>query len=71
MTETKQQQYTVGIKIPNKTYAGKPVNPVHTTLLFAGACDSTRLAKLKSTLDAMAPLLPISIKLGAQAQCKT
>ena len=34
--EKKETRYTVGLKIPNKTYAENPINPIHMTITYLG-----------------------------------
>ena len=61
----KAKEYTVGMKIPNDTYAGQKVNPVHMTLTFLGAADAEKLAKATTLLTAINAMRPIKVKVGA------
>jgi hypothetical protein len=64
--QPKPALYTVGIKVPNSTFAGKPVNPVHMTVAFVGECDEKRKSAIKEAMAKLArDFLPLRIKFGA------
>lgn len=65
--EKKETRYTVGIKIPNKTYAKKPINPIHMTITYLGEADEEKLAEAKAILEIINKLRPIYITVGEPA----
>jgi len=64
MEKNEIKKYTVGMKIPNATYAGKPVNPVHMTITYLGTADAKKLEEAKAMLAIINKLRPIQVKVG-------
>lgn len=58
-TKRKPLEYTVGLKIPNKTFEGKDVNPVHMTLAFLGHVSETQLTEVKTQLASIAGVVKV------------
>jgi hypothetical protein len=57
------KKYTVGMKIPNDTYAGQAINPVHMTVTYLGEADESKLARAKKLLSELNQLRPIKVKI--------
>lgn len=65
MENNSQKKYTVGIKIPNNSYAGQPVNPVHMTITYLGCADEQKLKRTALLLAEINALRPIKVSVGA------
>jgi 2'-5' RNA ligase len=64
MENNAARSYTVGIKIPNTTYAEKAVNPAHMTITYLGEADEKKLEDAKRMLAIINQSRPIRIKMG-------
>jgi hypothetical protein len=59
------KKYVAGIRIPNDTYADRPVNPIHMTIAYMGAADHDKLERAQQLLAELNAMRPIHIKVGA------
>lgn len=54
-------KYTIGIKIPNDTYAHQKVNPIHMTITYLGCANEEKLHKAEELLAQINQMRPIKI----------
>ncbi|MBY0109532.1 MAG: hypothetical protein K2X90_00250 [Candidatus Babeliaceae bacterium] len=64
MEKSQLLKYTVGMRIPNATYEGKQVNPVHMTITYLGEADEGKLEKAEAILATINTLRPIRVNVG-------
>jgi len=62
----KPKEYTVGMKIPNDTFSGKKINPIHMTITFLGAADADKIKVATGYLARLHQTRPIEVKVGAE-----
>lgn len=59
------KKYVAGIRIPNDTYADRPINPLHMTIAYMGTADQSKLERAQQLLAELNAMRPIRIKVGA------
>jgi hypothetical protein len=57
-------RYTMGMKIPNDTYASKKINPVHITITYLGVADNAQLQRAKQLLEEIHRIRPVRFIVG-------
>ena len=62
MEKASMPTYTVGIKIPNDTYAYMMINPIYMTIAYIGHMNKEKYREIATTLNTLNKLRPIELE---------